>query len=112
MTIWRYDKTKLITIPQGESGIIDVDTIVTQRDRSYVRGYLAVFGADQQELADAMTYELLEPRNKLNLGELSRIAGKKIVLDVENYGTMQDLINYTTKSSKPIDFTTIKRPQA
>ena len=112
MTIWRYDKTKLLTIPHGETGIIDVDTIVTQRDRSYVRGYLAVFGADQQQLADAMTYELLEPQNKLNLGEFSRLAGKKVVLDVENYGTMQDLINYTTKPTKSINFNTIKRPLA
>jgi hypothetical protein len=42
-TVWRFDKTPLITLKPGEKEALNVDTIIAGRDRNYVRGYLAVF---------------------------------------------------------------------
>ena len=109
MTVWRYERTNVIKLVPGATGVIDVDSIATHRDRGYVRGYLAIFDEVHEDQAKTAIYELLDSANKLNLGELARLGGKKIVLEVQNYGIMQDMVNYTVKPVKKIDFTSINQ---
>ena len=109
MTVWRYERTNVIKLVPGATGVIDVDSIATHRDRGYVRGYLAIFDEAHEDQAKTAIYELLDSANKLNLGELARLGGKKVVLEVQNYGIMQDMVNYTVKPVKKIDFTSINQ---
>ncbi|MFA5306725.1 MAG: hypothetical protein WC365_04715 [Candidatus Babeliales bacterium] len=103
-TVWRFDKTPLITLKPGEKKMLDIDTIISGRDRSYVRGYLAVFDGSEREEAEKATYEQLETRRKLNLGLLSTLKNKKVIVNVEKYGIMPNFIDYTTKPLSKIDF--------
>lgn len=107
MSTWYYAKTPVIRLDINQVGTVDVGTILTMRDRTYVRGYLGVFSEDQEALAQNSTYELLPSANKLNLGELYRLVNKKIVLEVENYGIIQDYFDYVIKPTKSIDFQAI-----
>ncbi|KKQ32460.1 MAG: hypothetical protein US49_C0007G0002 [candidate division TM6 bacterium GW2011_GWF2_37_49] len=103
MSIWRFDKTPVIKIKSTESGIIDVDTIIEPRDRTYVRGYLVIFDEDERQLAENATYELLpENTKKLDLGRLVNIKNKKIEIYAEKYGT-SDFIDYTVQPAKRIN---------
>lgn len=109
MAVWRFDKTPLIKLMPDEIGIIDIDTIVGNRDRAYVRGFLAVFDEDEEALAENSTFELLDTKYKLNLGELPRLKNKKIVIEVEKYGIMQDFVDFIVKPVSKIDFKKLKR---
>lgn len=108
MAVWRYDKTPLIKIMPNELGMVDVDTIMSGRDREYVRGYLAVFDIDEEKFARESTYELLPTRYKLPLGELPRLKNRKIVIGIEKYGAAEDFIDFVIKPARKIDFTKIK----
>lgn len=107
MEVWRFDKTPIITIPPNGLSIIDVDTITEGRDRSYVRGYLAIFDEDERKLAEESTFELLGSHRKLNLGLLSMLKNKKIVIDIEQYGIAEDFIDFVIKPLNRIDFTKV-----
>lgn len=104
MTPWHYEKMNVLRLEPNQIGDIDIGSISTMRDKSYIRGELAIFDETQEQLAYSSTYELLPPGCKVSLGTLKRIANKKIVLDVENYGIMQDYLNYTVKPVNRIDF--------
>jgi hypothetical protein len=108
-TVWRFDKTPLITLKPGQQEMLDVDTIIADRDRNYVRGYLAVFDENERSKAEQSTYELLESSRKLNLGLLSTVKNKKIIVGIEKYGIMPNFIDYTTKPLSKIDFTKVNR---
>ncbi len=99
--VWRYDKTPVIRLEPGQTSMIDVDTIASKYDRGYMRGVLGVFPGDQEKEAHEVTYELLEPENKIRLGQLSDLSGKKLELKVEQYGIMGGVVDYTVK---PIAF--------
>lgn len=105
MAIWRFDKTNVIRLEPYSTGIINTDDIMTQRDRSYLRGYLGVFTETEEELANKATFELLEPRHKLNIGVISEINNKKIMIDVEEYGIQEDFFDFVIKPTSKIDFT-------
>lgn len=107
MEVWRFDKTPLIEIQPDELGIIDVDTITENRDRTYTRGYLAIFDTDERKIAEESTYELLGSHRKLNLGLLSQLKNKKIVIEIERYGIAEDFVDFVIKPIKRIDFTKI-----
>jgi len=107
MAVWRFDKTPLLRLNPNQIGIIDVDTLASNRDREYVRGYLAVFDASEEKAALDATYEMLESHRKLNLGELRRLKNKKIVIEIEKYGTSPNFIDYVIKPSRKIDFTKV-----
>lgn len=109
MSVWRFDKTPILKLMPDQIGVIDVDTILGNRDRTYMRGYLAVFDEDEELLAQQSTYELLETSRKLNLGELPRLKNKKVVVEIEKYGMMQDFIDFIIKPAKEIDFVNLKR---
>lgn len=111
MATWRFDKTPVIKVMPDEIGIINVDTILGDRDRAYVRGYLAVFEEDEELLAQQSTFELLESKYKLNVGELPRLRNKKIVIDIEKYGIMEDFVDFVIKPANKIDFTKLKKQQ-
>ncbi len=104
MSVWRFDKTKIVTLKPHELGKIEVDTIVEGRDRAYARGYLAVFEEDEKAEAEKSVYELLSYRKRLKLGVLSRLKDKKIALTVKQYGVSGDRIDYVAKPINPIDF--------
>jgi hypothetical protein len=108
-TVWRFDKTPLITLKPGQKATLDVDTIIADRDRDYVRGYLAIFDANERSKAEQSTYELLESSRKLNLGLLSTVKNKKIIIGIEKYGIMPNFIDYTTKPVSKIDFKKVNR---
>ncbi len=112
MSVWRFDKTPLLTLKQGESGIINVDTIVEPRDRSEVRGYLAVFDEDEYKDAEMSIFELLEPQKKLSLGKLATLKDQKVILKIEQYGTAGNLIDFTAKPIKRIEFDKIDQALA
>ncbi len=109
MTPWHYNKTSILRLDPDQIGEINAATIITMRDKSYVRGELAIFDQSQEKEAYASTYELLPRDCKLSLGPLTKLAGKKIVLDVENYGIMQDYFNYTIKPVKRINFQNVHK---
>ena len=58
-------------------------------------GFLAVFDEHEEEKARNSTYELLQPKNKISIGKLSRIKNKKIVIDVEVYGAIGDISEFS-----------------
>ena len=104
MPVWKYDKTPIRRISPNSYGVIDVDTISTKYERVYMRGYLGIFGTDEMEKAKKSTYEMLKPQNKIALGRLAALKNKKIVLEIEKYGTVGDFIDYSVKPIKKIDF--------
>jgi len=99
---WRHDKTIVKEIPHGSQALMDVDTITSQIDRNHISGSLGVF--DSQEMAEKMTYELMDPENKLKLGRLIDISNDKIVISIEKYGVVGNIIDYTIKPIRKIDF--------
>ncbi len=104
MAQWRWDKAPIIKLAPRSLGLIDVDTIVSKRDRSYVRGYLAVFDEDEEAQAQEATFELLQEYRKLNLGDLNQFTGKKVVVEIEKYGIEEDFLEYVVKPVNKIDF--------
>jgi len=104
MAQWRWDKTPVIKLAPKSFGLVDVDTIMSNRDRSYVRAYMAVFDEDEEMQAQAATFELLQEYRKLNLGDLNQFTGKKVVIDIEKYGIEEDFLDYVVKPVNKIDF--------
>jgi hypothetical protein len=104
MSVWRFDKTPIITLKDGESGIIDVDTIIEKRDREYVRGYLAIFDEEERNNAEKSVYELLEYKKRIDVGPLKNLHQKKIEIRIEQYGAFGDFLDYVIKPVKKIDF--------
>jgi hypothetical protein len=70
---------------------------------------LAIFDENEREFAEKSTYETLDLKYKLNLGPLSPRAGRTILLSVEKYGLENDIIEFTTKPIRWINFKEIIR---
>ena len=104
MTTWRFDKTPVLKVKNGQTAYIDVDTIIPQRDRKNVLGYLGIFNKDEKNLAHKSTYELLNKNQKIQLGNLYRLKNKKVVLEIEQYGIKGDIIDYVVKPVRHIDW--------
>lgn len=100
MSVWRFDKTSVIKLKPNEIGLIDVDTIIEPRDRIYIRGYLAIFDEDEQELAEKAIYELMPANRRLDLGKLIELKRKKISVYTEKYGTTGNFIDYVVKPTQ------------
>ncbi|QQR49356.1 hypothetical protein IPF37_00715 [bacterium] len=109
MSVWHFEKTKIQLVKPGEKVLIDIDTILSERDRNSVRGYLGVFEENEEQKALESTFELLEPKNKLNLGNLIKVKQKTIVLDIKRYGVGDDFIEYVVKPVRHIDMTKITK---
>lgn len=107
MSVWRFDKTDVVKIKDGQTALIDVDTIVTGRDRKYIRAYLALFEESEEQLALDATYELLDIKRKINLGRLRDLPNKSVIIEVEKYGVRDDIIDYVIKPVKHIEFSKV-----
>ncbi len=101
---WRYHKTKIQKIMPHESMLVDIDTIKDLYDWIYMRGFLALFEADQVVAAEEATYELLKPEQKINLGRLADVLGKKILISVEKYGSAKKIFEFQQVEASRIDF--------
>ena len=102
--VWRYDKTPVKLIQPNEMIIIDVDAIKEKYDRVYLRGILAVFDETKEKLAKEITYELLPENNKIELYRLMMLRDKKVVLEAEKYGIIGDIVEFSVKPVRKIDF--------
>jgi hypothetical protein len=102
MPIWRYDKSEIITIAPNAEGTIDVDTIVNPYDRKYTRCYLAVFDETEKQEAYDATFQLLKEHQMINLGILSELQERKIILKNQKYGILGDVIDFVSKEPRKI----------
>lgn len=109
MSVWRFDKTPIITLNPGESKMVDVDTIIEPRDREYVKGSLAIYDENELKEADLDVYELLPAYRKLELGTLSNLKNKKIIVNVEQYGSTGQFMDFMIKPAQRIDFSKFKQ---
>jgi hypothetical protein len=94
---WRYVKTGVQYLENSEIAVVDVNTIKEKYDWEYMRGGLAVFEKDEEEIAQAATYQLLAPEKKLALGRLSTLQGKKVTLEIERYGNTGDFVDFVVR---------------
>lgn len=107
MSVWRFDKTPLLTLQNGQTGMVEVDTIIEKRDRDEVRGYLVIFDEDERREAEDATYELLpadKAKNKLQINKLKDLQYRKVAIEVDSYGIVDDIIDYKIKPISRIDF--------
>ncbi|MDQ5890165.1 MAG: hypothetical protein QG604_39 [Candidatus Dependentiae bacterium] len=102
MPIWRYDKSPVIKIEPDQTGVIDVDTMTNQYDRKYTRGFLAIFDESEKKQAYDSTYQLLEGHQTINLGLLSALENRKVILKSQKYGIMGDVIDFVVKEPRKI----------
>lgn len=104
MPTWRYDKTPLCYIKPYEAAVIDIDTITEGYDRQYLRASLAVFEEHEKEKAEHATYQLIDKHNLINIGLLSTLINKKVILQRKKYGIMGDVLEFSLKEPSSIDY--------
>lgn len=95
---WGYTKTEALHLAANQTTSIDVSTITNKYNWDYMRGTLGVWKSKHHELAEKLTYEQTYPKHCVKLGQLSLIAGKKIVLGVERYGIGEEWFDFSVKS--------------
>lgn len=100
MSLWRFDKTPIITLKNGEQGYIDIDTLLQERDRIYIRISLALFDENELDLAEKSTYELTRTWRLLHLDRPNRLKNKKVVINIEQYGINEDFIDFVVKDTQ------------
>ena len=109
MSTWRFDKVGVYQIEPNNAVYVNIDNIVSGRDRSVIWGYLGIFDEDEEQLALDSTFELLESKRKVPLGLLEKLRNKTIAIEIEKYGTAQDIVDFTIKPIKRINFTQINQ---
>lgn len=104
MPIWRYDKSPVVRVENGQEALVDVDTLTNPYDRKYMRGFLAVF--DESEKSDAFhsTFQLLQSHQKINIGLLAALRDRKVVLKSQKYGILGDIIDFVVKEPRKIAY--------
>ena len=65
---WRWDKSPVYKLDEGDSVVINVDTIEDDANREHTFGYLAVF-SDEQKAHDSI-YELTPDTKKIDLDQI------------------------------------------
>lgn len=100
MPTWRYDKSPVIRVEADQTSIIDVDTITNAYDRKYTRGYLAVFDETEKKDAFDCTYQLLKDHQIVNVGLLSALQNRKVILKSQKYGIIGDVIDFVVKEPR------------
>ncbi len=96
-SVWNYDKTPVQKLKPGQQILIDVDTIKKHRDRKYMLGFLGVFEEHEEQQAHNSTYELLDGKNKITLGSISKLKNKKVIIEVEQYGSIGSITEFDIK---------------
>ena len=104
MPIWHYDKSDIIKINDNESAEMDIDTINNAYDRKYVRGYLAVFDETEKKEAYDATFQLLKSHQIINMGILSALQNRKVILKNQKYGILGDVIDFVSKEPRKISY--------
>jgi hypothetical protein len=99
-SVWTYDKSAIHKLKPGQQVVIDIDTIDNKRNKRYMSGFLAVFDEHEEKLARESTYELLPAKYRLPLGRLSKLEGKKIVIEIEQYGAVGELTDYDIQPAR------------
>lgn len=99
--VWEYDKSAVHKLEPGQASVINVSTIDNKRDKDFMYGHLAIFDETEEQEAHDSTYELLEPSQRLALGKLSRLAGKKVVLGIEKYGSLGKITEFDLQQHLP-----------
>lgn len=100
MPTWRYDKSPVIRVEADQTGIIDVDTLTNAYDRKYTRGYLAVFDESEKKDAFDCTYQLLKDHQIVNVGLLSALQNRKVILKSQKYGIIGNVIDFVVKEPR------------
>ncbi len=100
LSLWRYTKTSIKKIKNGQTVILDLPVVADFYRWTYMRGVLGVFDAADSEVAQQATFEQTKPVNKIELGLLTSLENKKIILSVEKYGVLGDFIDYVVKPAK------------
>ncbi|MCF7899587.1 hypothetical protein K9L05_02980 [Candidatus Babeliales bacterium] len=98
-TRWRWDKSKVYKIEQGQKAIIDLDVIPDVLIRRNVYGYLAVFASEKK--AQESIFETLDERHLLDLDLLYKLKNKKIAVKIEKYGYKDYLLDYDVEYLLP-----------
>lgn len=111
LDLWRFSKTEVKAVKNGETIKLDIPTVFDKYKWIYMRGILGVFDATEQKLAQQATLELSNPINKVELGQLTSILGKKIILNVENYGILGSFVDYTIKPTNFFNKFRDKKPE-
>ncbi len=106
---WRFNKTKILTLNPDDYGEIDIETITSDYDRQHTTGYIAIFKKSEEKLAQESTFELLEQRRIINIGNLHKFHHGIVEIDIKKYGILEDSIEFTTKPIKKNDMTKIVR---
>lgn len=96
--VWKYSKTPIQTLEDGEIGVIDIASIRDKYESRYMRGALGVFDASEEQEAHDSTFQLLSESKKVKLDKLSALRGKKVVLKIEKYGSEGTFIDYVVKT--------------
>jgi hypothetical protein len=96
--VWKYVKTAVQKIEHGELALIDAASSRDLYASQYMRGTLGIFDEDEEDEAEAATFQLLPEKKKIMLDRLIGLRGKKIVLSVEKYGSEGDFIDYVIKT--------------
>jgi len=104
MPIWEYEKSPVVYIEPNQKGLIEVDKILNAYDRKNIYGYLGVFDGSEKKDAENATYQLLKDNQIVDLGLLSVIREKNIMLKAQKYGIMGDVIEFVTKEPRKISF--------
>ena len=91
-TRWRWDKSDVYQLEPGQSAVVAIDDIDDARDRKNVFGYLALFNT--HKAADEAVYELLSDNVQIDLDQLEKLRGKKVVIEVEKYGAKGEFYEY------------------
>lgn len=101
---WKYYKTPVQRVEPNAMVAVDVSTIHELYDWIYMRGFLAIFDERQEAEAQDATYELLTPEQKLNVGRLADLLGKKVVVGVQKYGVAGNILDFQPQPIRRIDF--------
>jgi hypothetical protein len=101
---WKYQKTPVQRVEPNAIVAVDIETIRELYDWIYMRGFLAVFDENRVAEAQDATYELLTPEQKLNIGRLADLLGKKVVVGVQKYGIAGNIMDFQPQPIRRIDF--------
>lgn len=96
--IWKYTKTPIQKLENGDLALIDIASNRDKNESLYVRGTLGIFSEEEEAEANNATFQLIPESKKIMLDRLAALKGKKIVLNVEKYGSQGDFIDYVIKT--------------
>ncbi len=106
---WRWHRTQVYGIDPHKTVTVEFIKIPKDIDEQSVFGVLGVFETEQE--AENATYELLDDSQRLDLHLMSKLKGKKVVIEVERYGFKKPFYDFdfvkkqeARKRSPELDF--------